>query len=142
MNRTLPVISLVILIFSAAALSDTESEINLKIIMQNLQQDMAMIVEGLLVDDFDAVDAAADRIARHPSIPAEQVVLVATELGTEMPAFKQLDALVHDQALAISAAAQEADSTTVARHYQSMLDGCLTCHASYRQRVAEVLNSN
>ena len=133
-------LSLVILVFSATAYSDTNSDVDLKKIMQDLQSDAALIVEGLLVGDFESIDDAASRIADHPRIPPSQVALVAAELGSEMPAFKQLDTLVHDLAVSISAAAREADANSVAASYKKMLDGCLKCHASYRERVARVLN--
>ena len=134
-------ISLAILILSATAYSDVNSDIDLKRIMQDLQRDSALIVEGLLVENFEGIDDAAKRIADHPRIPPTQVALVATELGSEMPDFKQLDTLVHDLALSISAAAREADTASIADNYKRMLDGCLTCHAAYRQRVARVLSS-
>jgi len=133
---------LVVLIFSATANSDVVSDTDLKRIMQDLQSDSALIVEGLLVEDFEVIDAAATRITDHPRIPPQQVALVVSELDSEMPAFKELDTLVHDLALSISAAAREADTASIADDYKKMLDGCLACHAAYRERVARVLSSN
>lgn len=127
-------------LFSLTAHAGTDSDTDLKKIMQDLQSDSALVVEGLLIDDFDSVADAAARIADHPRIPPEQVALVAAELGAQMPTFKQLDTLVHDTALSISAAAQDGDSASIAANYKSMLDGCLACHAAFRQRVSEVLN--
>ena len=114
-------------------------EPSLKEIMQDLRDDTAGIANGLLVEDFQAIADSAGRIASHPQIPAEQVQLVAAELGAEMAAFKQFDTLVHDLSLSIAAAAKEGDTSLAASHYHSMLDGCLACHASYRERVADVL---
>lgn len=130
------------LVFCATAYSEVNSDIDLKRIMQDLQSDSALVVEGLMVENFEIVDAAATRIADHPRIPPAQVALVAAELGSEMPNFKQLDTLVHDLALSISAAAREADTAAIADDYKRMLDGCLACHASYRERVARVLSPN
>lgn len=137
-----PLISLVILVLSATAYSDVDSDIDLKKIMQDLQTDTALIVEGLLIENFETINDAATRVADHPRIPPTQVALVAAELGSEMPNFKRLDTLVHDLALSISAAAQEADAASIAENYKRMLDGCLACHSSYRQRVSKVLSSN
>jgi cytochrome c556 len=122
------------------ARADTDSDTDLKKIMQDLQSDSALVVQGLLMDDFDTVADAAARIANHPRIPPEQVALIAAELGAQMPAFKQFDTLVHNLALSIGAAAQEGDSASIAANYSRMLHGCLACHASYKQRVSEVLN--
>jgi len=133
---------LIILFLSSTAHGDTATKTDLKQIMQDLQNDTALIVEGLLVDDFQTVASAAARVANHPRIPPSQVALVAAELGSEMPTFKQYDTLVHDLALSIGSAAEEGDSTSIADKYQKMLDGCLACHASYRERVTAVLDSN
>lgn len=78
-------------------------------------------------------------ISDHPRIPADQVQLVAQELGPEMPAFKQLDTVVHDLSLEISAAAEARDRDAAITAYQQMLDGCFQCHAAYKERVAVVL---
>jgi hypothetical protein len=137
-----PHLALAILVLSATAYSDVDSDINLKGIMQDLQSDAALIVEGLLIGNFTGIEDAAARIAEHPQIPASQVALVATELGSEMPAFKQFDTEVHELALSISAAAREADAASIADNYKRMLDACLACHVSYRQRVAQALSAN
>jgi hypothetical protein len=113
----------------------------LKEIMRGLQTDTDQIVEGLLIDDFDQVASAAGNIATHPQIPAEQIQLVAAELGTEMPAFKQFDLLVHDLSLSIAAAAKDGDRDRAITDYHQMLDGCFACHAAFRDRVAAVLGS-
>lgn len=131
---------LVLIFLLSVTRADSGSDNDLKEIMQNLRSDSALIVDGMLVDNFDVVADAANRIANHPRIPPEQVTLLAAELGSEMAAFKQLDTLVHDLSLSIHSAALEADSNSIAYNYQKMLMGCLECHASYRQRVAAVLN--
>lgn len=138
--RPLHVLIAVLLSMTAHADTETGSDTDLKKIMQDLQSDSALVVEGLLIDDFVSVADAAARIVNHPRIPPEQVALVAAELGAQMPTFKQLDTLVHNTALSIGAAAQEGDSNSIAANFKSMLDGCLACHAAFRQRVSEVLN--
>ena len=99
MTAIRPLHLLIAVLLSMTAQADTDSDTGLKKIMQDLQSDSALVVEGLLIDDFDTIADAAARIANHPRIPPEQVALVAAELGAQMPAFKQLDALVHNLAL-------------------------------------------
>jgi len=123
----------------AAMSGFTADGATLKEIMRGLQANTDHIVEGLLIDDFDKVAGAADRIADHPQIPPEQVKLVAAELAAEMPTFKQFDTLVHDLSLAIAAAAREGDRDRAISNYHQMLDGCFACHAAYKNRVAAVL---
>lgn len=120
----------------AATVGDATS---LQDIMQGLRDDLIKITDGLLVDDFELIANGALGIAEHQRIPAQQLKLVAAELGAEMPAFKQLDTLVHDLSMAIRAAAEAADRDTAYRHYQEMTNGCLGCHVLYKERIAAVL---
>ena len=113
---------------------------DLKGIMQGLRNNLVEISDGLLTDDFEKIAQGADAIASHPRIPSWQVKLVAAELGSEMAAFKQLDTLVHDLALEIGAASTIHDRNDVISGYQRLLEGCLACHNTYKERVATVLN--
>jgi len=139
LQRSIAVLAGVVL--SALALADTVPDPDLKKIMQGLRNNTVSMLDGLLTDDFDAVAVAANEIAHHPSIPGAQVQLVARELGAEMPAFKQFDQQVHDLSLSILAAAEEQDRDRAVADYQQMLNGCLACHAAYKERVAMVLNA-
>jgi len=114
---------------------------DLKEIMQGLRMDTNAISEGLLTDDFEKVLVGANNIANHAKIPPDQIQLVAAELGAEMPAFKQMDILVHDLSLEIAAAAKEEDRARAITDYHRMLNGCFDCHAAYKTRVAAVLSN-
>lgn len=122
------------------AIAVTADSVTLKSIMQGLRDDLVDISDGLLTDDFELVANGAVSIANHPQIPAAQVQLVAAELGTQMPAFKQLDTLVHDLAIEISAAAEAGNGDAAISNYQRMIDGCFACHRTFKERVAGVLN--
>jgi len=127
-----------VLIF-AMTIAATAATDDLKDIMQGLRADTNAIADGLLTDDFEKVVIGANNIANHAQIPPEQIQLVAAELGAEMPAFKQMDVLVHDLSLEIAAAAKEDDRARAIADYHRMLDGCFDCHAAYKTRVAGVL---
>jgi cytochrome c556 len=111
----------------------------LKEIMQDLRDSLVEISDGLLVDDLEQVASGAGGIAEHPKIPAAQVQLVAAALGPEMAAFKQLDTRVHDLSLEIRAAAESHDRSAVITGYQQVIEACLACHQSYKERVAMAL---
>ena len=130
----------VVAILSALSVMATAAEPNLKGIMQGLRDDVVAITDGLLIDDLKSVADGATRIANHERIPAEQVQLVAAELGSEMATFKQFDVSVHNLSLSIAAAAEKGDRDRAIADYQSMMSGCLACHAAYKERVATVLS--
>lgn len=136
-RQRLGLASLMFLLVPASAL--TGEATSLKDIMQGLRDNVVEITDGLLADDFEQVARGAISIAEHPHIPADQVQLVARELGPEMPAFKQMDTVVHDLSLEIHAAAEAHDSGAAVTAYQQMIKGCLACHAAYKERVAAAL---
>jgi hypothetical protein len=131
------VTGLVLLIASTIAIADEST--TLKEIMQKLRNNLVEISDGLLTDDFEQIQRGATGIAEHPQIPAAQIQLVAAELGPEMPTFKQIDTLVHNLALEIGVAAKTSDHRAAMSGYQRMIEGCLTCHSTFKDRVTAVL---
>ena len=115
-------------------------EITLKVIMQGLRNDVFVIADGMFTDNMKLVAQGADGIADHPSIPSGQVRLVAAELGSEMPAFKSLDQQVHDLSVSIISAAKLGDRERISQDFQQLINGCLACHAPFKERVANILN--
>lgn len=140
MRATRYVYLVIMVSLSGTVQAEPGNDTDLKQIMQGLRNDTVLILDALLIDDFDTVIDASARITDHPKIPASQISLVAAELGTEMVAFKQIDGLVHDLSLAINSAAREKDRSRAIADYQQMLNGCMACHAAFRSRVARVLN--
>ena len=124
----------------APSVGITSEATDLKEIMQGLRNNLVDISDGLLTDDFEKIAHGADAIADHPRIPPSQVKLVAAELGSEMAAFKRLDTVVHDLSLEIRAAATAHDRDEAIAGYQRLLEGCLACHSTYKERVAAVLS--
>jgi uncharacterized protein YndB with AHSA1/START domain len=127
------------MIVLAPAVAVSGETTTLKAIMQELRDNLTDVTDGLLADDFGLVARGANGIAEHPRIPAEQVKLVADELGDEMAVFKQLDTWVHDLALEVKVAAEKPDRTALFTNYQTMVEGCVACHNAYKDRVAAVL---
>ena len=114
----------------------------LKEIMQGLRNDFVRIGDGLLHDNFEQIAEGARGIAEHPRIPPEQVKRVATELGAEMPGFKQMDKQVHDLSLQIKTAAEASDRDTALRSFLNMTEGCIACHVIFKERIAAILSES
>ena len=122
-----------------AVAAEPAQEPTLKEIMQGLRDDVFIVADGMFTDDMERVAQGAAGIAHHPSIPGEQVQRVAAELGPEMPAFKQLDIRVHDLSMSLISAAEAQDRERISADFQQLINGCLACHTSYKERVANVL---
>jgi len=140
MHRKILIGAASLMLIIAPSVGMTSEENELMGIMQGLRNNLVDISDGLLTDDFEKIAHGADAIAGHPQIPPGQVKLVAAELGSEMAAFKQLDTLVHDLSLEISAAATTHDRDDLISGYQRLFEGCLACHSTYKERVAAVLS--
>jgi cytochrome c556 len=140
MYRKILILAASLMLILAPSVGMTSEANELKGIMQGLRNNLVDISDGLLTDDFEKIAHGADAIAGHPQIPPGQVKLVAAELGSEMATFKQLDTLVHDLSLEIRAAATTHDRDDAISGYQRLLEGCLACHSTYKERVAAVLS--
>ena len=140
MQRKILIEAASLMLIFMPSVSMTGEANDLKEIMQDLHNNLVDISHGLLTDDFEKIEHGADAIADHPPIPPWQVKLVAAELGSEMAAFKGLDTLVHNLSLEISAAASTHDRDDAIAGYQRLLEGCLACHSTYKERVAAVLS--
>lgn len=128
-----------ILILALSATLATAAEPSLKEIMQDLRDNLVEITDGLLVDDFDRVVQGATGIAQHAPIAGPQAKRIAETLGPEMAAFKQFDEQVHALSVVIAASGKEKDREALIMDYQRMVNGCLACHAAFKERVTQVL---
>ena len=131
--------ALLVPLTALAVAAEPTQEPTLKEIMQGLRDDVFTIADGMFTDDMDRIAQGASGIAHHPSIPGKQVQRVAAELRPEMPAFKQFDIRVHDLSLSIISAAEAQDHERISADFQQLINGCLACHTSYKERVANAL---
>ncbi|MEN8145237.1 MAG: hypothetical protein ABFS14_09830 [Gemmatimonadota bacterium] len=108
--------------------------------MQGLESDIAAALHGLWLDDHEAVETAAARIAHHPRVTAEEMVAIQEALGEEFAAFVQQDQNVHRAAVELAEAA--AASAPVSELFNGSVliqEGCVSCHTQFRSRVSEAL---
>ena len=130
-----------LILVQMAAMATTAEPVSLMEIMRGLRADLIAVSDGLLTDDFDKVESAASAIADHPRIPPEQVRIVAAELQEQMAKFKQFDTLVHENAVAMAAAARAMDRDRAVEGYRRVFEACVGCHSAYRQRVSAALSA-
>jgi cytochrome c556 len=111
----------------------------LKHVMQGLLKDSQKISEGIFLQKYKQIEQAAARIADHPSPSADIMQKLVKSLGAEMGVFKNFDIQVHDTAIAIVKAAKDQDMKLVVTEYHQLVDGCQSCHGSFKQRVSKIL---
>ncbi len=112
---------------------------SLKQIMQQLGKDYSSLNHAILLKDFDGAAQFAHAIANHDKPSMGQRLKLMGELGAEMSDFKKADGRVHDLAIKIEEAAKAKDMTLLIQRQSQLLSACMTCHASYRSRVVNLL---
>jgi cytochrome c556 len=111
------------------------SDETLVTVMAGLRADMVRLTDGVWRDDFEAVADAAEAVAEHPQVGAEERMRVQAALGEEFPDFVALDHRVHDLALGVRDAALREDTSAVLSGLAELQRGCVACHAEYRAKL-------
>lgn len=133
--------SLIILSLSAlpSLANNTASEVTFKTVMQGLLTDTQNITEGIVLEDFTLIEKAATNIVDHPKPDLAIRMKLVKAMGSQMGKFKAKDTVVHDSAVALVKAAQAKNMDAVTQEYQTLINGCLACHTSYKEKVANIL---
>ncbi len=116
-----------------------ENQITFKDVMQDLLTDTQQITKGIILEDFQLIEQAANKIANHPKPDLAIRMKVVKTLGNEMGKFKAKDTVVHNSAVNILSAAKANDMNTITKEYQQLVNGCLACHAGFKEKVAKAL---
>ncbi len=109
--------------------------LSLREVMQQLGQDLQQLQAALVDLDFPAVAAAATTIADHPTPSMRERGRVISTLGSDMGHFKAADGRVHDDAVALAAAATAGDAARSRELHRDLVAGCMACHAEFRDRL-------
>jgi cytochrome c556 len=109
-------------------------------LMGALGERMGEIGEGIWREDFAAIAEAARYIAEHPKPPAAQRKRVISALGDDAPEFRAADKRVHTGSLALVEAAESGQMPAVVERYERLVEGCVACHARFRDRVRQTLH--
>lgn len=134
-----------LLIGSISALATEKQQVTtaepgtLKSVMRGLLEDSKQVQQGILLEDFKMILAASKRIADHPTPGMATKMKLMAGMGTDMPAFKKQDSVVHNAGVALSKAANEENLSEVVNQYHTLIDGCVSCHTKFRARVAKIL---
>lgn len=114
---------------------NNSDSLDLPTIMRLIYADMQIINEGIYTENFKLIEQGAAAINEHPPLSDETRALVKKTLGERMPAFGQYDKLVHDTADSLKTAAAERNMESVLEKYQIIQQGCVSCHASFRDEI-------
>jgi len=107
-------------------------------IMQGLSADMNGVLQGLWLEDPEAVAYYADRIANHSRVTAEEMGVIQGALGSDFATFVSHDQRVHFAAVAlVDAVASGSSVPDLLSVTTDIQEGCVSCHETFRERVLE-----
>jgi hypothetical protein len=118
-----------------------DESLDLQTIMRFIYADIQIINEGIYTENFKLIEQGAAAINEHPPLSDETKSLVKKTLGERMQAFGQYDKLVHDTADSLKVAATERNMESVLEKYQIIQQGCVSCHASFRNEIIRARTS-
>lgn len=127
-----PDVRLLTLLLLAAALGGCASELALRGIMRDMGRDVGEIAEGLLREDYEAVERAASRLASHPQPPSEERARIITWLGPRAARFRGHDAEANEHAKALAAAARLRHPAPALEAFHKLQLACMGCHVEFR----------
>ena len=104
-------------------------------IMLGLQRDMDRISHALWLEDFDSLAVAAESVANHPRVPADEFERISGVLGPDMSRFGGADMAVHDLAVRLADEARRQDLDAALGTDAELRAGCVACHSEFRERL-------
>ena len=111
----------------------------LRLLMVGLGQDMSRVNDGIWHEDFTMIEKAADAIAEHPRITADEMLAIQNALGNRFAMFVGHDRMVHDTATRLATAAKQESMIDVMRYHSELTQFCVACHTNYRTEVRAAL---
>jgi len=141
MKKSLVIGSFLILngISTQTIANEAALEGSLKLVMQGLLSDTQKLTGAMLTEDYVLMEQLSKRIADHPKPSMATRMKLMKAMGADMAQFKKNDGVVHGAAVNMTKAAQEKDIKRVGENFQTMINGCLSCHSQFKSRVSEIL---
>lgn len=121
------------------AVPDTLQTRPLRFLMVGLGQDMSRISDGLWHEDYEMIRQGARGVADHPRVTPEEMATIQAVLEGRFETFVGFDQLVHDTADEMAGAAAERDMGRVLELQGRLQQGCISCHAAFREEVRQAL---
>jgi cytochrome c556 len=104
-------------------------------IMQGLGEDMNRVATGIFMEDFAAIERAAEAVAHHPRPSSAEHRRIVAAVGPDVERFRSVDQAVHGGAEGMLEAARARDMDGVLHHHGEVMRGCVACHTAFRARL-------
>lgn len=136
-TRTVRSITLALLATIWAGGAPAQEGPDFKEIMQELGKGMDQLNAAIFAEDFAAMERYAAAIAHHPRPSPEERQRLMEAVGPDAELFRSIDHSVHSGAEGMADAARKGDMDGVLRFHGEVMQGCVSCHESFRARLAQ-----
>lgn len=120
---------------SLAAMPLPASGQGLKEIMRQLEADYNRLNRSILLEEYAEIEAAASRIAEHPTPDWSERLAILARVGSDSGRFKQLDAEMAEAAGHLVQAASDKNMDRVLKAQAQLMRVCMQCHVPFRKKI-------
>ena len=140
MKRFQIVILALVMLVAAPAISG--AELQLRTIMNGMNDRMKDIVNAINREDFSAIEENAMKIADHDKPPVTERVKILSFMLGKSPEFKGMDDKVHASAKELAEAAKKKNIDAVLSNFSKVQRACINCHTKFKAQIVEHFYKN
>lgn len=137
MGRLKSVSAAVILAILIATPAVSMAELQLRTIMNGMNDRMKAVVDAINREDFKAIEENAMKIADHEKPPITERIKILTFMKTQAPELKGMDDKVHASAKELSESAKKKNMDAVVANFAKVQKACITCHSKFKAQIVE-----
>lgn len=124
----------VVLIATPAA---SMAQLQLRTIMNGLNDRMKSIVDAINREDFKTIEENALRVADHEKPPITERLKILGFLKRKSPELKAFDDKVHESANELAESAKKKNMDAVITNFAQVQKACIACHTKFKTQIVE-----
>ncbi|MDD5434534.1 MAG: hypothetical protein PH343_03805 [Nitrospira sp.] len=113
------------------------AELQLRTIMNGMNDRMRDIVTAINKEDFKAIEENAMKIADHDKPPVTERVRILGFMLGKAPELKGMDDKVHAGAKDLAEAAKKKNLDTILISFAKLQKACIACHTKFKAKIVE-----
>lgn len=135
MKRYKIVILIFIILVAAPAFS--MAELQLRTIMNGMNDRMKAIVDAINHEDFKAIEENAVKIADHDKPPITERIKILAFMKRQAPELKGMDDKVHASAMELTESAKKRNIDSVVTSFAKVQKACIACHTKFKAQIVD-----
>ncbi|MBI5192820.1 MAG: cytochrome c [Nitrospirae bacterium] len=120
-----------------AAPAVTMAELQLRTIMNGMNDRMKAIVDAINREDFKSIEENAVKIAGHDKPPVTERIRILGFMKRQAPELKGMDDKVHASAKELGESAKKRNIDAVVSSFAKVQKACIACHTKFKAQIVE-----